>query len=316
MLMLVDKKYFVWYSACDIVIYFGQKIARGDFSYWVPVEGAFGIFTSFTMRLVVKTVTDYTGIVQFRGAAEMGGIYWSANMLAANAFPFAAVAFYFAKTAPGAVVLVKKTAWRIVGSLSGAWLVFFLLFLALMKKEYRGTFFSFETGNEWAMSFFLKGDTDAKRVKPLRLNKRKWKKIRPQMKEFVLDNWERWEEENPDFFSEAFKKRVPDDMLPTVELKKQTVAGGGQRRRSSFGELMGGSVPARRGSATVVPFNERIDVVGDADGATSLGPTFARLPEQEERREEKEKEEEEEEEHEKEGTAVVTEKVAKKKGNR
>ena len=91
-------------------------------------------------------------------------------------------------------------------------------FLKLAKKEYRGTFFSFETGNDWAMSFFLKGDTDAKRVKPLRLNKHKWKKIRPEMKEFVLANWERWEEEQPAFFTEAFKKRVDDDMVPKSNL--------------------------------------------------------------------------------------------------
>ena len=141
-----------------------------------------------------------------------------------------------------------------------------------MKKEYRGTFFSFETGNEWAMSFFLKGDTDAKRVKPLRLNKKKWKKIRSLMKEFVLENWEGWEEEQPEFFTEAFKKRVPDDMLPPAEIRRQKVAGGGQRRRSSLGELVAEGVPSKRKSATVVPFNEEnFDGLGNDDDNVAAG---------------------------------------------
>jgi hypothetical protein len=199
-------------------------------------------------------------------------------MTMALAFPFAAVVFYFANTTVDEVKLAVETAWLIVGSLSGAWLFFFVIFLVLMKKKYRKTFFSFETGCEWAVSFFLKGDTDAKRVKPLRLNKKKWKIIRPQMKEFVLENWEGWEEEKPEFFTEAFKKRVPDDMLPPAELRWQKGAGGGHRRKSSLGELMGGSARERRGSATVVPFNEGVDVIGDDDEGVAPEPTIARLP--------------------------------------
>ncbi len=264
-LMLVEKKFFVWYSAFEMGLYLLQKALRRDFAYWMPVNGALSSFVSVIMRVGVKAVADYTGIVQFRGSAEMGGIYWSFNMIIAIASPFAAVSFYFAKTAPDTVELARNTAWRIVGSLSGSWLFFFLLFFMLMKKKYRKTFFSFETGNEWAVSFFLKGDTDAKRVKPLRLNKRKWKKIRPQMKEFVLENWEAWEEEQPEFFTEAFKKRVPDDMLPPAEMRKQKVQGGGQRGKSSLVELMGEVAPSRRGSATVVPFNEGVDTLGDDD---------------------------------------------------
>jgi hypothetical protein len=263
LLALVGKNYFVWYSACDVGLYLLLKVLRKDFTYWVPVDGPLGGLISVIMRVVFKTVTDYTGIVQFRGSAEMGGIYWSINLIAAVvAVPFAAVTFYFADSAPTPdnVKLTKETAWRIVGSLSGAWLFFFVLFLMLMKKEYRKTFFSLETGNEWAMSFFLKGDTDAKRVKPLRLNKIKWKKIRPEMKEFVMENWDGWEEERPEFFTEAFKKRVPDDMLPRIELRRQTIAGGGQRRQSSFGEMLRAS--GRLGSATIVPTAEEAAGVG------------------------------------------------------
>jgi hypothetical protein len=251
-LALVRKRYFVVYSACDMGLYLFLKVLRKDFAYWVPVDGFVGFSIAVIMRVVFKVVTDYTGILQFRAPADLGGMYWSADMILSNIVPFAAVAFYFANTEPDAVVFAEKIAWRIVGSLSGAWFLFFLLFFKLMNKKYRKTFFSIDTGNDWAVSFFLNGDTDARRVKPLRLNKIKWNKIRPEMKEFVLENWERWEKEQPKFFTDAFKKRVPDDMLPKVELRRQTVVGGGQRRRSSLGELMGVGASATS-SATVTP---------------------------------------------------------------
>jgi hypothetical protein len=259
MLMLVETRYFIWYSAFDMGIYLLFKMARGDFTYWIPVDGALGFFMSMIVRVGVKTITDYTGIVQFRASGELGGIYWSFSMLTAVAVPF--VAEYFLGMASVTVAMAEGTASRIVGSLSGAWLFFFVLFLFLMNKEYRWTFFSFETGNEWAVSFFLKGDTDAKRVKPLRLNKNKWKKIRPQMKEFVLDNWERWEGEQPEWFTQVWKASIDDDMLPAAELRKQKLVGGGQWRRSSLGGLLVGGARDGRESATVVP-----KVVADVEG--------------------------------------------------
>ncbi len=287
MLMLVEKKYFIWYSACDMGFYILLKIVRGDFWYWFPATGSSGLFVSFLMRVVNKNLTDYTGIVHFRGAAELGGLFWTLNMFMAILTPFAAIKLYYAITKLQDYVLEERVAWALASSLSVSWILFFILFLMLMNKKYRWTFFTTETGNDWAMSFFLKGDTDAKRAKPLRLNENKWRKIRPQMKEFVLDNWEKWEEEQPDFFTEAFKKRVPDDMLPRAEMRKQKAAGGGQRRRSSLGELMGGSVRERRGSATVVPFNEGVDVVGnDDEGAVVVEPTIVRLLDEKEEMEE------------------------------
>jgi hypothetical protein len=256
-------------------VYLAQKIARRDFAHWASPEGSFSeVAASLLMRVVVKTLVDYTGNVQLRGSAELGGLYWVINVFMAVAASFASIKIYYAVETDN-VVVEEKTVWLILVALSGALTISSGVFFKLMKKKYRRTFVSTETGNDWAVSFFLKGDTDAKRVKPLRLNEKKWRKIRPQMKAFVLANWERWEEEEPEFFTEVWKSRVPDNMLPPDEMRKQKAAGGGQRRKSS---LVGGSVRERRGSATVVPFNEGVDVVGnDDDGAVVVEPTIVRL---------------------------------------
>jgi hypothetical protein len=253
MFMLVGKRYFAWYSAGEMGLYMLQKVSRGDFAYWIPVYGAPGFALSLLLRVSFKIVTDYTGIVQFRGAAELGGIYWSFNMMTAIAAPFAAVAFYFARTALNATALTEKHAWRIVFSLSGSWLVFFLLFLKLMKKKYRKTFISLDTGNTWAQNYFVNGKTDLEKAAMFTINMKKWKLVEQEAKMWVQDSWERWEDETPEWFTEVWKSMVPEDWLSATELRRQKMAGGGQRRRSSLGVLLGGSVHTRRASSTVAP---------------------------------------------------------------
>jgi len=75
MLMLTKKRYLVMYMAGDMALYLLQKVARGDFHYWMPVDGALGLFVSLVARVGVKIVTDFTGLIHFRGDAELGGLY-------------------------------------------------------------------------------------------------------------------------------------------------------------------------------------------------------------------------------------------------
>ena len=70
------------------------------------------------------------------------------------------------------------------------------------------------------------------------------------MRVFLAENWDKWEEEQPEWFTQSYKDKVDDDVLPAEELRKQILAGGGSRRRDSvLDELMRGS--ARRGSDDV-----------------------------------------------------------------
>ena len=59
-LMLVSKRYLAIYMAGGMALYLLQKVARGDFHYWLPVDGVGGLFVS-----LVKTITDFTCVVQF-----------------------------------------------------------------------------------------------------------------------------------------------------------------------------------------------------------------------------------------------------------
>ena len=121
-----------------------------------------------------------------------------------------------------------------------------------MKKKYRATFFSLQTGNDYFQNYFLKtGNTDQRRASIVKKNRHLWQSIRPQVREWLKENWPRWVEEKPEWFNQVFISNVDDDLLSPEVLVQQHQIAGGSRRRSSIGEKMG-SV-RRRSTYQVVP---------------------------------------------------------------
>jgi hypothetical protein len=150
---------------------------------------------------------------------------------------FVATRFYFTSLEEGDAVMDESVAWAIVGGLSGLLVSFQTCFLLLMKRKYVSTFFSTQTGYQYVQSKFLReGDENKKAV--FKYNKKLWLSIRDDVKEWTLENWERWEEEQPEWFSDAWKAGVDDDMIPAGSLRKLRGAGS-SRRRSSLGDILG-----------------------------------------------------------------------------
>jgi hypothetical protein len=268
LLMMTDVSYFVYYLSADMGLYLAYKLVRGDFLAWAPIYGAPGLIISFFLRVIVKTVADYTGMVQLRGSPEIGGLYWTVNIVLALIFAFIAAEVYFAGVAEkinastmeaggeGSLGLTtteemdlevrKQIIRQFLAIMGGAWIMTFAVVILLMKKKYRGSFFSTETGNEWAMSFFLEGETDRVKSKTLRLNKNKWKKIRPLVKKWVLENWVKWNKEEPEWLTENLVAKIDDDMIPVgedrlvlVDIRRKSSifgGGGGGRRYSASGQ--------------------------------------------------------------------------------
>ena len=241
MLMLAKKRYLAMYLAGDMALYLLQKVARGDFHYWMPIDGAFGLFMSLVMRVGIKTVTDFTGLVQFRCDAELGGLYWT-------------VSLFLALLASLVSVWVGdggRVEWTMVGAASGAWVFTFGLFFLLMKKEYRGTFFTTRTGKQWAMDFFLKAEDDSGKQNILGCNTKLWVDIRPLVKYWVQDGWRKWEADKPEWFTEVWIAKVPPDMVPSDAKQAAQDARASARRRSSLGALMVAKEEETRSSLTV-----------------------------------------------------------------
>jgi hypothetical protein len=128
-----------------------------------------------------------------------------------------------------------------------------------MKKKYRSTFWSMETGNEWIQSYFIQGRRDGIKMNVLYYNKAKWKAIEPQVKEWVGEGWMGWERDKPDWFTDNWKAKVPVGWVPKEGKAEHKRAKESERRRSIAGS-------ARKGSVLYESAKKRVNVMG-VDGA-------------------------------------------------
>jgi hypothetical protein len=197
---------------------------------------------SVILRVCFKAITDFTGVVQFRAAGEMGGAAWAFSQGMTLLASVVATRIFLSsdKAAADGETMSESNVWTVVIALSGSQLSLFACFLLLMKREFWGTFFSVQTGYAWVQSRFINGAGDETKKDIHLFNKRQWLSIRLDVKAWTMENWERWEEEKPVWFNDAWKSTLDDDMIPPASLRKMN--GGSQRRRSSLGDILGGGV--------------------------------------------------------------------------
>ena len=239
------------------------RFARNDAWFFINITGPGGVIATFISRTAFKVIVDFTGLMQFRGPGVMGGIYWAINMVIAFLASFVSIYLYFERFEEKGSGLKKEAVYQIAVGISGAWMAASGVFLSVIKKKYIGTFFSTQTGNEWVQSLFLEGATDQVKAEILGCNPHCWKSIRPQVGAWLLENWDKWEDEKPEWFSDIFMSWVDDDIMPPDALRRLKLKGGGARRRSSLGERLGGSIRQRRpSSATIVPIGKNVQESG------------------------------------------------------
>ena len=77
LLAMAGWRWIVGYLASDMGLYFTYKLLRRDFLHWLPLDGALSVAESVVERFLVKVLVDYTGVIQFRGSGEMGGVGWT-----------------------------------------------------------------------------------------------------------------------------------------------------------------------------------------------------------------------------------------------
>ena len=88
LLMTMDKKYALYYTAGDAGFFFFQKLLRNDIHFFMNVGGwASVVVCDFLVQFMYKTIVDYTGLIQFRGAGVLGGMFWSFSMVRNNRPP-------------------------------------------------------------------------------------------------------------------------------------------------------------------------------------------------------------------------------------
>jgi hypothetical protein len=167
LLLMANPAYVFYYSLVDHSLYTAQKLLRGDYTHWMPLppNSLASVVNSIVNRFMGKIIADFVAPFQVRGAAEMGGLYFTFNTLLSPVMSVIAVTIYYTETSEENQALPPSTAWALVGWLTLAWACAFAAILLIMDKRYLRTFYSIETGNEWIMKRFTRsGAPDAARA--------------------------------------------------------------------------------------------------------------------------------------------------------
>ena len=112
LLGMLEKKFVLAYIGTDMSLYLLFKFFEGDFWYWIPLGGNIEILSSLLMRITIKTVTDFTSLVQLRHPQEMGGVIWLVSMGVTMASLPAVILIYEAKGGnQNNTIMALRVAW-------------------------------------------------------------------------------------------------------------------------------------------------------------------------------------------------------------
>ena len=254
----------------EVAIYLSWKMIRCNFLYYVRVDGALAVLTSFQWHLITKIIADFTGCFHLRHPYCLGGLPFSLTLLWAQIFPFVALHLMEEDTEEVVSNFDKGEITNILTLSFLCWLATMFLFSCTIDLSFIGTFFDLRTGSQYAREWFLQGTDDEMKFLAAFDDRMSWKEpIKEEIKQWVNDNIARWSEESVSWMNAEL---IPDEYLPPDALNK---LGGVHRRRSSgatsLRELVGLPVDDKnsrssRYNVKILPEN-RSEILGDAQSS-------------------------------------------------
>ena len=191
---------------------------------------------SLICRSCNKLLVEYLVMVQFRHPLDLGGMYWITCLVLGQATSFVALYLYSSSGLAGAESANRL--WALLVSLETAFVAFFAVFVATMKKN-RATFFSTVTGKHFVQLTFEAASNDYARATVFDVHPTYYAQFRNDVETWVRENYGAWNEERPDWFTERVKASIPVDMIPVDEVDETRTesaaagARGAKERRSS-----------------------------------------------------------------------------------
>ena len=85
------------------------------------------------------------------------------------------------------------------------------------------------------MDKYEESQTDALKFEVFGTHRTFYRPLAPELMKWMNENWDRWEEEKPEWFNAKLIEKIPAEMLPVKVLKK---LGGEEKRRDGLKSLM------------------------------------------------------------------------------
>ena len=202
----------------------------------------------------MKIIVDFTCVVQFRHPNELGGFYWCLNLVLSQASCFVAAKLYIDNVGGGEGTVEKvedeegkgfppSAVMAVIQAAFALWLASLLGFLVSIDKNYLHTFFDLASAKQHATRKFRAAATDYEKfaIFTVHPSYRSSFSIRKEGKEWMSENYEVFDAEKPEWWTELLISTIPDDFIPKEELKLLDEQGaGGKRKKSVVG--LGGRV--------------------------------------------------------------------------
>jgi len=250
LLALTNPNWLLLFLGVDIGIFFLYKIMRGDFFYFVNLAGVFRFVLAMIERFCVKILVNFTMLIQLRQPQEMGGLPFLISILMSVVGSFVSVQVYSTYYNED-VKLDNETLQTVFGSLVAIWFVSAVTFALVIKRAYLHTFYDLHTASTFNRKSFLhlREDQDLEKSEKMRRHPDIYMAWGDELiKPWTINNWNRWEEEKPAWFTDNWIEAVPNEYIPFEWRVKYKKTKGRvddtqlQRRRGSISvhELVGG----------------------------------------------------------------------------
>ena len=101
-----------------------------------------------------------------------------------------------------------------VATLEVLGILFFILFLTVIKPNYLSTFFTTMTAKSFFCQCYHKAASDEAKIDIFNIHPSYYESIRLEIKELVSANWAKWNDEQPVWFDSRLVAKIPSDMIP------------------------------------------------------------------------------------------------------
>ena len=201
----------------EMVAFMMIKVIRRDFIWWLPLGPVLSVSISCLNRIIIKFISDFTGMIHLRHPYEIGGFLFSFNMLYTQISLFAVILAQNNLSNSSDDSLYGDFYIYVACFLSGLWVLSYGGVLFFCMPAYRHTFYATTTIRKFQKKRFTSGD-DATKIKILTTtHESTWKDFKDEMKSWLNKVWADLHTNRPDWFTESVISNIPVDMIPGEE---------------------------------------------------------------------------------------------------
>jgi hypothetical protein len=138
LLAVTNTSWLLQYVVADHVLHFVYRVARNDAVVYTPMPPAMSYAAAPLLRVIWKTISDFTGGLMFRLPLMLGGSYCLFNLAMSQASVFICVHLYLEYAdgpESGGDKIAAGTLWAGAAGLTAGWLTTFTYELASERSE-------------------------------------------------------------------------------------------------------------------------------------------------------------------------------------